>query len=482
MVLAGAILACAMPARAQRHIWTVPGTSGATYHAVHWDAATGTILATRGHRVVRIDPIHGDQQEVAEHRWEAPHPDDEQPGPALSALAPGSDGALLLGSNITPGQFREIMVYRCAGEGKARVVQAIAGKAHDRRFQGDDRDARNTGLDPMGLAAGPGGTVFVADFLNGRVHLLRPRPEAGADAGGYSIEAIAGSGAPHPRPNQNPAAFDAAQEAGRHDALKVPLEPASIAVTSDGLVLVADVLDRRVYRLAPRTAPPPAGWTLEVAAGTGWRGPGGEGDADARNTHLGTPLQLVAGTAGEIYLRTGTRIWELAPCLDAEGQRRWRSRRVCVLSRQVTAAPDGSAMTDLPSRFFEAHGGMAAGPWGGLFFTVPGEGIRYLSPPGDAALAERVQAYRQAGDAARKQAIRDSLIRQRDEPAAKVLERPLRFLSRQAPFDAPAGDRPRLPEALRRKIGAFVMDPQRFRFQAALALEAIRADPPGPAP
>lgn len=46
----------------------------------------------------------------------------------------------------------------------------------------------------MSLAAGPKGTVLVADHLHGRVLLLRPWPDAKDLAGGYSIEAIAGSG------------------------------------------------------------------------------------------------------------------------------------------------------------------------------------------------------------------------------------------------------------------------------------------------
>ena len=44
----------------------------------------------------------------------------------------------------------------------------------NRAFLGDDQDTRSTGLEPMDLAAGPGGTVLVADSVNGRVHLLSP--------------------------------------------------------------------------------------------------------------------------------------------------------------------------------------------------------------------------------------------------------------------------------------------------------------------
>lgn len=484
LLLAGALLAAATPGLAQPRIWTVPGTSGGTYHAVHWDAGTETILATQGHRVVRIDPIRGVHQVVAEKRWDAPHADDQRLGPDLSSLALVSDGALLLGARDIYDQCRENEVYRCAGERGAQVIQTVAGKTHQWTFHGNDRDARNTGLHPCSLAAGPEGTVFVADDANGRVHLLRPWPGGEGIASGYSIEAIAGSGGPNPSRQQARTTFGALQEAGRNDALEFPMEPNSIAVTSDGTVLVADILHSRVFQLVPRSAPPSGAWTLEVAAGTGEWGHG-EGCADARETTLGLPTRLVAGMYGQVHCMTSNSLWELTPWSDAEGHRHWRSRSVTGLISELANAPDGNSTAPHPMASFNWPENMAAGPFGGLLFTVPGKGIRYLDlASGGAALADGVRAYREAkaaGDDPGALAILEALARQRDEPKCRVLERPLRFLARQMPFDAPAGTRPRLPTAIHQEIGSFLIDSLQFTFRAALALEAIRADLPGPA-
>ena len=396
----------------------------------------------------------------------------------------GPDGTLWLGAYDANDHFRENMVFRCGGDGEARVSQAIAGKAHNWIFHGNERDARNAGISPAGLAAGPGGTVFVADDFNGRLLLLRPWPGGEGRAGGYSIEAIAGSGIPTLLPYQIRNTFDVLWEAGRHDALSFPLEPARIAVARDGTVLVADTLHRRIFQVMPRSGSAAGACGLEVAAGTGELGPG-NGSADARETVLGLPMRLVTGTDGLVYCMTSNVLWELTPCLDAAGIRRWRSRSVSDRCLQLANAPDGSSEASLPRTSFHLPMDMAAGPFGGLLFTVPRKGIRYLDlAPGDTRLAEAVRGYREAeaaGDGPGAQAVREALVRQRDEPAAKVLERPLRFLAHEMPFDAPAGARPRLPEALRREIGSFVLDPGRSRFRAALALEAIRAVRPGPA-
>jgi hypothetical protein len=100
LVLAGAMLATAAPGAAQPRIWTVPGTSGATYRAVQWDAATGTILATEGHRVLRIDPVRGEPKVVVEKRWEAPRPGDTALGPELLSRDTKTDPRLA--SRIDP--------------------------------------------------------------------------------------------------------------------------------------------------------------------------------------------------------------------------------------------------------------------------------------------------------------------------------------------------------------------------------------------
>lgn len=478
LVLAFALLSATEQALAERHIWTVPGTAGATYDAVHWDPATGTILATQGHRVVRIDPIRGERKGVAERFWETPRSLDEKPGPDLTALVPGPGGTLLLGSSDTYDGARENRVYLCLGKDDHPIIQTIAGKAHSRAFCGDAWNACATGLHPVGLAAGPGGTVFVADHLNGRVHLLRPWLEGGGHASGFRIEAIAGSSIAGQPSWSAHGAVQPLQD--RRRALEVLLEPVSLAVTSEGAVLVADMRHRQVFLLEPPPGAGPGSWTLEVAAGSGGWAPTGEGDADARETHLGLPRGLTAGPAGQVYLRTSTRIWELAPCRDAEGSQRWRCRMVSALSSQVGTAPDGSPATRLPSSFFNALRCMAAGPGGGLLFTAAGEGIRYLGPAsGEEALAARVQAYRQAAadqDLDRMRAIRDSLIQQRDEPAA------IRTLARSGERSLPAlADQPgfsRLSGYLLREIESFLIDPKLLNFRAALALEAIRTDPP----
>lgn len=49
-VLACALLASAPPALAQPHIWTVPGTAGATYYAILWDSRTRTMTSLLAQR------------------------------------------------------------------------------------------------------------------------------------------------------------------------------------------------------------------------------------------------------------------------------------------------------------------------------------------------------------------------------------------------------------------------------------------------
>jgi len=118
---------------------------------------------------------------------------------------------------------------------------------------------------------------------------------------------------------------------------------------------------------------------------------------------------------------------------------------------------------------------MAAGPGGSLLLTGGVDGIRFLGPEGDTALADRVAAHRQAEaaeDWPRVRRIWNALLRQRSQGLTEPVDTPFRALCQDATVS------PRLNPDVLGMIGAFLVDPRWIAFRATLALHAIRQGSP----
>lgn len=134
-------------------------------------------------------------------------------------------------------------VFHVAREG---TIGVVAGNGED-GFSGDGGPATGAMLSaPMGLALGPNGALFIADYLNDRVRRVW----------GGNVETVAGGG-------------DDLGDDG-HGADAALFGPMGVAVDAVGQVFIADTVHNRVRRLDR--------WgTITTVAGTGEDGFGGDG-------------------------------------------------------------------------------------------------------------------------------------------------------------------------------------------------------------
>jgi RHS repeat-associated protein len=161
-------------------------------------------------------------------------------------------------------------VRRVAPDGTITTVAGtgVAG------FAGDGALATQALLfNPTGLALGPDGSLYISDTLNERVRRVAPDG---------TITTVAGTGA---------AAYGGDGGAASQAQL---WEPEGLAVGPDGSLFIADTVNNRVRRVAPDG-------TIETVAGTGAFGGAGDGGA-ARSAQLAGPEAVAAGPDGSIYI------------------------------------------------------------------------------------------------------------------------------------------------------------------------------------
>jgi DNA-binding beta-propeller fold protein YncE len=256
-------------------ITTVAGDGNLTKESLSWPHGiavepdgTLRVCDTDNHRICKIDP-EGATTTIAGVGGESQEGDG---GPAVEArvgwpqgLAMGRDGSLYIA--VIADRIRKI--------DPAGIITTIAGGG-DRSRRGKDEGGPATQAvlsDPRGVAVGPDGSIYIAEWLAARVRKVDPEgiitTVAGNGKRGY-----AGDGGP---------------------ATKARLNlPMAVAAAADGTVLIADTCNHRIRKVDT------AG-TITTIVGTGEQGCSGDGGPASRAT-LFWPSGLALAPNGDLYI------------------------------------------------------------------------------------------------------------------------------------------------------------------------------------
>jgi sugar lactone lactonase YvrE len=200
-----------------------------------------------------------------------------------SAVAVGPDGALLVANT---GAHTIVRIDPASG-----AVEVLAGSPGQSGFA-DGAAAAALFNGPIGVAAGPDGTVYVADTYNDRIRAVDP---------GGQVRTLAGG---------EPGFADGDGPVARFHT------PCGLAVAHDGSLLVADSGNHRVRRVDPAGA-------VTTLAGTG--------EADERD---GPPLEASFGEPIAVALRDERSVY----VADAAGA----TVRVCRFGAAPGRAENGA--------------------------------------------------------------------------------------------------------------------------------------------
>jgi serine/threonine protein kinase len=150
---------------------------------------------------------------------------------------------------------------------------------------GDGGPALNAPLsNPSGMAFGPDGSLYIADTGHHRIRRIDPSGK---------ITTVAGIGTGALSGDDGPAA---AAELN---------EPSGVAVTSTGVVYIADTMNHRIRRIDPATG------IITSIAGKG-NGPGYDGDGgQGVRAMLAFPRDVALGSDGSLYITEVPRIRRL---------------------------------------------------------------------------------------------------------------------------------------------------------------------------
>ena len=258
--------------------------------------------------------------------------------PMSVALTP--DGGYYVADYLVEWGVQQSVIYRVNPDGR---IRKIAGCICNEL--GDGGPALNASMTALDLAVGPDGTLYLADYRNGRIRAI--------DADG-TIRTVAGGG-----PSDDAAYADGVLGTRTH-----VWQPMSVEVGPEGDVYFGD--DARFARVR-RVAPD--GTVSTVAGGRPFDATdNGDGGA-ATEANLDNPQGLVLGPDGSLYL-TG----------------HFSLRRVGVDGRIITVAGGGGFSAKNADKVpagsvrFDAAMGVDMAPDGTLY-VASGSGISRLSRP-----------------------------------------------------------------------------------------------------
>jgi RHS repeat-associated protein len=194
-------------------------------------------------------------------------------GPATDArfrypygLAVGPDGSLYIADSQN---------HRVRRVGTDGIITTVAGNG-TAAFAGDNGPATAAELNnPVGVAVGPDGSLFIVDQNNNRIRQVRPDGKIVTVAGNGS-STFGGDGGP---------------------ATSAGLLPWGVAVGPDGAVYIADRSNSRI-RMVDQNG------IITSIAGNGLAGPNGDG-VPATTVNLGVPSDVAVGPDGSLYIIVG---------------------------------------------------------------------------------------------------------------------------------------------------------------------------------
>jgi uncharacterized protein (TIGR03437 family) len=174
----------------------------------------------------------------------------------------------------------------------AQTITTFAGNG-TATYNGDNQPALKASLNsPKGIAAGPDGTVYIADQKNFRVRAVNPKTLAISTLVGNGVNGYSGDGGP-------------AVGASISQVLAVALDGNGNLYFSDGSN------NRRIRRISP-------GGVVTTIAGNGIEGSSGDG-GPAVNAQVGVPTALVIDAKGNLYFTDTTPSCQCVRKIDTNG-------------------------------------------------------------------------------------------------------------------------------------------------------------------
>jgi glucose/arabinose dehydrogenase len=137
--------------------------------------------------------------------------------------------------------------------------------------------------EPTGVAVAPDGSLYIADFHNGRVRRVSP---------GGIITTVAGDDSDGPSGDDGP-------------ATAANLSPFGVAVGEDGSIYISDPIDDRVRRVNPSGI-------ITTVAGDEQLGDSGD-NGPATQAELNEPSGVALGRDGSVYVSGQVEVRRVSP-------------------------------------------------------------------------------------------------------------------------------------------------------------------------
>jgi YD repeat-containing protein len=175
----------------------------------------------------------------------------------------GADGSLYV------AEQNNYRVRRVRPDG---VIITVAGNGQF-PFSGDGGPATQAGMEPYGVAAGPEGSLYIADRANSRIRMVDQNGNVSTVAGS-SISGFSGDGGPA-------------------DQARIS-SPNGVTMGPDGSLFIVDRGNSRIRRVSPQGL-------ISTVAGSGQYGFSGDGGA-AESAKIAAPYRVGVGRDGSLYI------------------------------------------------------------------------------------------------------------------------------------------------------------------------------------